>query len=80
MLDAEDLEFLFGKTDTSEHEPVSFKSFDGVDPHAAHHFLDFMIPRRKQIGEAFAPDFRIQTLDEILPLRRDAPVALPALA
>ena len=80
MPDAEDLQLLFVEADAAEHQPVAAQGLDRVDAHAAHHLLDLVLPGRDQIHEPSAADVGIQTLDEVGPLGRDAPVALAGLA
>ncbi len=51
---------------------------NGIDTHAAHHFLNFVVPGRQQIHQPLAPHFRVQALDQLRTLRGNAPVAFAA--
>ena len=80
VLDPEDLKFFFVQPQTAEHQTVAAQGFDRVDAHAAHHFLQFMVPGGDQIHQTLVADIRIQALYKIGALGGNAPVALAGLA
>ena len=59
MLDAEYVELLLRQADSPEHQTVATQGFDGIDAHAAHHFLDFVVPRRNEVYKALTPSIGV---------------------
>ena len=80
VLDAEDVQLAVVQTDAAKHQTVAAQGLDGVDAHAAHHFLQLVIPRGDEVDQALRADIRVEALDQIGTLGRDAPVALAGLA
>ena len=80
MLDAEDVQLTVGQADAAQHKTVAAQCLDGVDAHAAHHFLELVIPCSEQVDETLGADIRIQALDQLRTLGCNAPVALAGLA
>ena len=79
VLYAEYLELLFIESDTSEHKAISSQSLNGVDTHAAHHFLYLVIPCMNEIYKAFIADVGIKSFYKVGTLCCDTPVALACL-
>ena len=80
VADAENTQLLLRKADAAQHETVAAEGFDGVDAHAAHHFLQFVRPGVDEVDEPLVTDVGIEALDELGALGRNAPVALAAVA
>ena len=80
MADAQNPQFRFVEADAPEHQPVAPKSFDGVDPHSAHHFLYLIGPGSDQIDQSLGADLQVQALDKLRLLGGDSPVAFAAVA
>ena len=80
MLDAQDLQFFLVQPDTPEHQPVALQGFNGVNAHAAHHFLDLVLPGGQKVNQPLIADIGVQTLDQIFPLGSDTPVAFAGMA
>ena len=59
---AQNLEFFICQPDSAQHQTVAAQRFNGVNPHTAHQFLDFMLPCLHQIDKALASNLRIETL------------------
>ena len=77
---AEDIEFLLIQTDSAEHEPVAAEGLQGVDTHAAHHFLYLVIPCVNKVHKALVRNIRIKALYKVGTLRCNTPVALTGVA
>ena len=79
MLDAENLKFFFVQTHAAQHKAVAAQRLDGIDAHAAHHFLNLVLPRGDKIHKALIADVRVEALHKVGTLGCDAPVALAEL-
>ena len=79
MGDAEDFQFFFGQPNAPKHQAVAFKSFDGVDSHAAHQFLDFMPPCGHKVYKTLTSCIRIQPFYKLRILCGDTPVTFAAV-
>ena len=80
MRNSEHIKFSVGHADTAQHQAVAFQRLDGVDTHAAHHLLDFMLPCSHQIDESLTSCVGIEPFDQIRVLGGDSPVAFSGLA
>ena len=80
VTDAENTQLLLRKTHATQHETVAAEGFDGIDAHASHHLLQLVRPGMDEVDEPLVADLGIETLDELGTLRRNAPVALAAVA
>ena len=80
MLDAENLKLFFVQTYAAQHKAVAAQRLDGVDAHAAHHFLNLVLPRGDKVHKALIADVRVEALHKVGTLGCDAPVALAGLA
>ena len=65
MSHAQDFELLLRQADAAEHHAVAAQRLDGVDAHAAHHFLDLVLPCRDEIHQPLRADVGIQPLDKL---------------
>ena len=80
MLDAENLKLFFVQAHAAQHKAVAAQRLDGIDAHAAHHFLNLVLPRGDKIHKALVADVRVKALHKVGALGCDAPVALAGLA
>ena len=71
---------FFVQTHAAQHKAVAAQRLDGVDAHAAHHFLDLVLPRGDKVHQALVADVRVEALHKVGALGCDAPVALAGLA
>ena len=59
MLDAQNAELTIRQPYAAQHQAVALERLNGFDTHAAHHFLNFVVPGRQQIHQPLAPHFRV---------------------
>ena len=75
MLDAENRKLAVTKSDAAKHQTVAAKRLNRIDAHAAHHFLDFMLPCGDEIHKSAAALVGVKPCDKLRALRRNPPVA-----
>lgn len=80
MQDTEYVKLLLRQADPAQHQTVATQRLNGVDPHAAHHLADFVVPCAHQVDKPLRPHIRVKPLHQVGPLGRNAPVALAGVA
>ena len=80
MRDAKDLKFFICHANPAEHQAIAAQRFDGVDPHTAHEFFDFMPPSVHQVDKTPTARIGIKAVYKFGTLGCDSPVTFTALA